>query len=71
MPHAFVREEGKNHAPVAEKVADFYAAWNDPEVDMIFCVRGGRGCEELLDNLDWTKLKKRPELYFQGYSDVT
>ena len=38
MPHAFVREKGKNHAPVSGKVADFYAAWNDPEVDMIFCI---------------------------------
>ena len=71
MPHAFVREKGKNHAPVAGKVADFYAAWNDPEVDMIFCIRGGMGSENLLDNLDWKKLKNRPELYVQGYSDAT
>lgn len=71
MPHAFVKEEGKNHAPVEGKVADFYAAWNDPEVDMILCIRGGMGSEQLLDNLDWTKLKNRPELYIQGYSDAT
>lgn len=71
MPHAFVREKNKNHAPVAGKVADFYAAWNDPEVDMILCIRGGMGSEDLLDNLDWNKLKKRPELYVQGYSDAT
>ena len=71
MPHAFVREKGKNHAPVSGKVADFYAAWNDPEVDMIFCIRGGWGSEYMLDNLDWKKLKPRPELYVQGYSDAT
>lgn len=71
MPHAFVREKNKNSAPVAGKVADFYAAWNDPEVDMIFCIRGGMGSEDLMDNIDWSKLKKRPELYVQGYSDAT
>ncbi len=71
MPHAFVRQKNIGQAPLAGRLADFYAAWNDPEVDMIFCVRGGRGSEEVLDNLDWTKLKDRPELYFQGYSDIT
>ena len=72
FPHAFTKpEKGKKSAPLADRLADFYAAWNDPEVDMIICVRGGRGSEELLANLDWRKLQKRPELYFQGYSDVT
>ena len=71
MPHTFVKQPNKNQAPLAGRLADFYAAWNDPEVDMIFCVRGGVGSEEILDNLDWTKLKKRPNLYFQGYSDIT
>lgn len=71
MPHTFVRQKTVPQAPLKDRLADFYAAWNDPEVDMIFCVRGGKGCEELLDNIDWSKLKKRPELYFQGYSDAT
>ena len=60
-----------NSAPLAVRLADFYAAWNDPEVDMIICVRGGKGSEELLANLDWSKLQKRPELYFHGFSDIT
>ena len=71
MPNVFVRQEKVAQAPLDGRLADFYAAWNDPEVDMVFCVRGGRGSEELLDNIDWSKLKKRPELYFQGYSDIT
>ena len=72
LPHAFTKpEKGKRSAPLADRLADFYAAWNDPEVDMIICVRGGRGSEELLAHLDWSKLQKRPELYFQGYSDIT
>lgn len=72
MPHAFTPPaEGKTGAPLEDRLADFYAAWNDPEVDMILCVRGGLGCRELLTNLDWTRLKPRKELYLQGYSDVT
>ena len=71
MPHAFVRQKQIDRAPVAGKLEDFYRAWNDPEVDMIFCIRGGMGSEELMDNIDWSKLKTRPELYVQGYSDAT
>ena len=72
LPHAFTPPEpGQSGAPLKDRLADFYAAWNDPEVDMILCVRGGRGCRELLAALDWSKLKNRKNLYLQGYSDVT
>jgi len=72
FPHAFTKpEKGTISAPLADRLADFYAAWNDPEVDLIICIRGGKGSEELLRHLDWSKLQKRPELYFHGYSDIT
>ncbi|MBP5531599.1 MAG: LD-carboxypeptidase [Lentisphaeria bacterium] len=72
MPHAFtVPKEGQRSAPLADRLADFYAAWNDPEVDMIICVRGGWGSRALLANLDWDRLERRPELIFQGFSDIT
>ena len=71
MPNAFVRQEKVARAPLAGRLADFYEAWNNPEVDMILCLRGGIGSEEVLDNIDWSKLKPRPELYFQGFSDIT
>ena len=73
MPNAFKEPQtpGATGAPLADRLSDFYAAWNDPEVDMILCVRGGRGCEELIANLDWGKLQPRKNLYFQGYSDAT
>ena len=72
MPNAFKKpEEGQRSAPLADRLADFYAAWNDPEVDMIICVRGGWGSRALLANLDWSRLERRPELIFQGFSDIT
>ena len=72
MPHAFEKpEEGKRSAPLADRLSDFYAAWNDPEVDMMICVRGGWGSRALLEKLDWSLLERRPELIFQGFSDIT
>ena len=71
MPNAFVRQKDVARAPLAGRLSDFYQAWNDPEVDMIFCIRGGKGSEEVMDNIDWKKLKHRPGLFFQGYSDIT
>ena len=57
--------------PVSSRVADFEAAWSDMENDMIICSRGGKGTEDLVDNVNWAKLPRRPELYLLGYSDVT
>ena len=53
------------------RLADFEAAWSDMENDMIICSRGGIGTENLVDNINWAKLPRRPELYLLGYSDVT
>ena len=72
MPNAFKKpEEGKRSAPLEDRLVDFYAAWNDPEVDMVICVRGGWGSRNLLTALDWSRLERRSELIFQGFSDIT
>ena len=70
--HAFEKPpKGESSAPLEARLEDFYNAWNDDEVDMILCIRGGRGSLDLLNNLDFTKLKPRPNLRLQGYSDIT
>ena len=72
-----LRPRGKTDAghyasmPAKYRVQDFEAAWNDMENDMIICTRGGAGTEEVVDGVDWAKLPRRPDLYFQGYSGVT
>ncbi|MBE6368524.1 MAG: hypothetical protein E7052_11590 [Lentisphaerae bacterium] len=72
MPHAFERPaKGQTSTRLESRLKDFYAAWLDPEVDMILCIRGGTGCGELMSKIDWQNLPQRHELYFQGYSDVT
>ncbi len=70
--HAFDKpSEGEVAAPLEARLEDFYNAWNDDEVDMIVCIRGGRGSLDLLNSLDFSKLKRRDNLRLQGYSDIT
>jgi muramoyltetrapeptide carboxypeptidase len=57
-------------APVADRVADFEQAWMDPEVDLVLCARGGRGAEDLLDKIDWAKLRTRNQRVL-GFSNIT
>ena len=62
---------GTMSAPLEHRLEDFRNAWNDPEVDMILCTRGGKGSMELIQKLDWEAMRKRPDLPFLGYSDIT
>ena len=57
-------------APVEDRVADFEQAWMDPEVDLVLCARGGRGAENLLDKLNWEKLRTRRQRVL-GFSNIT
>lgn len=43
----------------------------DPEVDGIFCVRGGYGLLRIVDQLDYTRLAKVQPKVLVGYSDFT
>lgn len=42
----------------------------DPEVDAIFCVRGGDGSNRMIMDVDLDVVRKNPKI-FVGYSDVT
>ena len=75
-PSATLKPEGlakSSYAsiPVDLRVKDFEAAWCDMENDLILCSRGGIGTQDLIANINWEKLPRRPELYVLGYSDVT
>ena len=60
----------KSVALVEDRVADFEQAWMDPEVDLVLCARGGRGAEDLLDKIDWAKLRTRKQRVL-GFSNIT
>jgi muramoyltetrapeptide carboxypeptidase len=62
--------------PDAARAAALTEAWCDPDVDGVFCARGGYGCLRILDLLDWDAMAAaasgtgRPKV-FTGSSDVT
>ena len=48
----------------------FEEAWLDPEIDLILFARGGQGAIDVVDKVDWEKLRKR-DMRVIGFSDVT
>ncbi len=52
------------------RLNDLHSAFADPDIDAIFCLRGGYGTPRLLDSLDFDLLRAHPKP-FVGYSDIT
>jgi muramoyltetrapeptide carboxypeptidase len=53
-----------------ERLADLHAAFADPEIQAIFCTRGGYGSNYLLEDIDLELIRDNPKPLF-GYSDMT
>ncbi len=53
-----------------EQIADIHWAFQDDEVDLIMCSRGGYGTPRFLDDLDYELIAQHPK-FFIGYSDIT
>ncbi len=54
----------------AERLEDLHWAFSDPEVDAVWCIRGGYGATRLLPHIDYKLIKKNPKIFI-GYSDIT
>jgi muramoyltetrapeptide carboxypeptidase len=52
------------------RAADVNNAFADPDIDGVFCVRGGYGVTRILNRIDFQMISKNPKL-FLGYSDIT
>ena len=52
------------------RVRDINTMFADTEVKAIFCARGGYGSSRLLDQLDYTLIRKNPKVFI-GFSDTT
>lgn len=50
--------------------SDFQNALDNPEVKAILCARGGYGCIQFINQLDWTRFLNNPK-WIIGFSDVT
>ncbi|RZA31443.1 MAG: LD-carboxypeptidase [Lysobacteraceae bacterium] len=61
---------GNYAGSVQQRLADLHAMFLDPEVKMIWPVRGGSGCISLLSKLDYGLIRRNPKILL-GYSDIT
>ncbi len=69
-PH--VRDRDGHHAGTpAARAADFTRFYADPEIDVIWCARGGSSACRLWPLLDWDMLANLPPKIVVGYSDTT
>jgi muramoyltetrapeptide carboxypeptidase len=69
LPHAGA-SEGYLAGTDAERLADLHAAFEDSEIELILCARGGYGCMRLLPHIDWELIRRHPKPVI-GFSDVT
>jgi muramoyltetrapeptide carboxypeptidase len=53
-----------------ERVADLHAAFADPAVQMVMCLRGGYGSNHILKYVDLDIMRAHPKPFF-AYSDLT
>lgn len=53
-----------------ERVADFHAMVQDPEVKAIFLVKGGYGIPRVIDKISYPLLEDNPKIIW-GFSDIT
>ena len=56
--------------PDEARAADFNAMFADPDVDAVFCLRGGYGTPRILPMLDYASIRRNPKVLL-GYSDIT
>ena len=53
-----------------DRANDLIQMFKDPTVDAILCVRGGWGCNRILDHIDFDVIKNNPKALI-GFSDIT
>lgn len=54
----------------AERLHDLHWAFEDAEVNGVWCVRGGSGAPRLLPDINYRLIKKNPKVFI-GFSDIT
>jgi muramoyltetrapeptide carboxypeptidase len=57
-------------ASVDERLDDLHTMFRDKDVSAVFALRGGYGCGQLLDRVDYDLIRRNPKI-FLGFSDIT
>lgn len=55
---------------IEQRSTDLQTMIDDDSIKAILCARGGYGTVQIIDNIDFSKLKNKPK-WIVGYSDVT
>ncbi len=55
---------------IEHRLADLHAAFADPDVHALMCIRGGWNCNQLLPYIDYDLVRKHPKILC-GFSDIT
>jgi muramoyltetrapeptide carboxypeptidase len=67
----FAREQyGRFAGTESQRIHDLQSALDNPEIDAIFCSRGGYGMAQIIDKIDFTEFQKNPKPII-GFSDIT
>ena len=53
-----------------DKIEELHQFFEDSEIDMIMCARGGYGAIRLINKIDYDLIKNNPKPFI-GFSDVT
>ena len=63
-------DAGRFSGSIAQRLFDLQKAFDDPEVKLILCSRGGYGVVHLLGKLNFSGIRRNPK-WVVGYSDIT
>lgn len=69
-PHVRGRD-GHHAGPPQNRASDFTTFYADPDIDIVWCARGGSSALRLWPHLDWDALAALPPKMVIGYSDTT
>lgn len=61
---------GRYAGTIKQRVSDFQAALDNPEIKAILCARGGYGLMQIIDFIDFSAFEIHPK-WIIGYSDIT
>lgn len=53
-----------------QRLSDLQSAMDDKEIKLIFCSRGGYGVVQLLENINYKRIRQYPK-WLVGFSDIT
>jgi muramoyltetrapeptide carboxypeptidase len=56
--------------PDVARARDLEAMFADPEIDAVWCLRGGYGALRILSHVDFDVIRRNPKVFI-GYSDIT